>query len=190
MQSDVTTQHLSLIKGPIKPKFLPLGVGWTGIISQLDLAVKINITTIFFPTPCIIFLMGCLMTSFLPSTGRSLDCLLLEPGLMPQSLSSEVSDVRPTHLDSTESKHNLTVQCLEKDHITTILHLNKLNLKRFKFRFLLQGLLQVIIQNNFSSSLLSLSPKTFSMKYGHLRFISLPRGISKEIQPNEFNKLG
>ena len=29
------------------------------------------------------------MTSFLPSTVRSLDCLLPEPGLMPQSLSSE-----------------------------------------------------------------------------------------------------
>ena len=60
---------------------------------------------VFFLAPLIVlfFLMGRLMTSFLPSTGRSLDCLLPEPGLMPQSLSSEVSDVRPMHLDSTES---------------------------------------------------------------------------------------
>ena len=62
-------------------------------------------TRYFFWAPLIVlfFLMGRLMTSFLPSTGRSLDCLLPEPGLMPQSLSSEVSDVRPMHLDSTES---------------------------------------------------------------------------------------
>ena len=43
------------------------------------------------------------MTSFLLFTGRYLNCLLPEPGLMPQSLSSEVSDVRPAHLNSTES---------------------------------------------------------------------------------------
>ena len=36
-------------------------------------------------------------------TGRSIDCLLLEPGLMPKSSSSEASDVRPKHLDSKES---------------------------------------------------------------------------------------
>ena len=60
--------------------------------------------SIFFgPTPLLFFLMGYLMTSSLPSTGRSLDYLLPEPGLMPQSLSSEVSDGRPAHLDSTES---------------------------------------------------------------------------------------
>ena len=53
----------------------------------------------FVPTPCIIFLdWSSIMTSFLPFTGRSLDCLLHKPGLMPQSLSSEVSDVRPAHL--------------------------------------------------------------------------------------------
>ena len=34
------------------------------------------------------FLLGCLMTSFLTSTGRSLDCLLYEPSLMPQFLFS------------------------------------------------------------------------------------------------------
>ena len=38
------------------------------------------------------FLLGRLMTSSLIFT---LDCLLLKPGLMPQSLSSEVSDMRP-----------------------------------------------------------------------------------------------
>ena len=37
------------------------------------------------------FLLGRLMTSSIIST---LDCLLLKPGLMPQSLSSEVSDMR------------------------------------------------------------------------------------------------
>ena len=47
--------------------------------------------------------MGCLMNSFLLSCGRCLDCLLPDPGHMPQSLSSEVSDVHPAHLDSTES---------------------------------------------------------------------------------------
>ena len=47
--------------------------------------------------------MGCLMTSFFPFIGRSLDCLLPNPGLMPQSLSSEVSDVHPSHLDTTET---------------------------------------------------------------------------------------
>ena len=43
------------------------------------------------------------MTSFLPSTGRSLDCLLLKPSLMSQSLSSKVIDVRLKHHGSTES---------------------------------------------------------------------------------------
>ena len=33
----------------------------------------------------IFLLMGCLMSSFLPFTGRSLDCLHPEPSLMPQS---------------------------------------------------------------------------------------------------------
>ena len=56
----------------------------------------------FFGLHSLYYLTGCLMTSFLPSTGRSLDCLLPDPGLMPQSLSSEVSDVRPAHHDSTE----------------------------------------------------------------------------------------
>ena len=40
-----------------------------------------------------------LMTSFLPSTGRSFDC----PGLRPQSLSSGILEVCPAHHDSTES---------------------------------------------------------------------------------------
>ena len=43
------------------------------------------------------------MTSFLPSPGRSFDCLLSKPGLMSQSLSNEVSDMHPEHHDSTES---------------------------------------------------------------------------------------
>ena len=43
------------------------------------------------------------MTSFLPSTDGCIDCLLWEPGLMPQSLLSEVSDVRPVHHDSTQT---------------------------------------------------------------------------------------
>ena len=64
---------------------------------------NINSKYFFGPTPLLFFLMGYLMTSSLPSTGRSLDYLLPEPGLMPQSLSSEVSDGRPAHLDSTES---------------------------------------------------------------------------------------
>ena len=58
---------------------------------------------IFFPLLVLFSLMGCLMTIFLPSTGRSLDCLLPEPGLMSQSLSSKVSDVHPAHHDSTKS---------------------------------------------------------------------------------------
>ena len=33
-------------------------------------------------------------------TSIPLDCRLLEPGLVPQSLSSEVSDLRPTHNDA------------------------------------------------------------------------------------------
>ena len=50
----------------------------------------------FFVGPHSLYYFSCgLMTSFLPSTGRSLDCLLLEPSLMPQSLFSEVSDVTP-----------------------------------------------------------------------------------------------
>ena len=40
------------------------------------------------------------MTNFLPPTIRSLDCLLPEPSLMPQSLSSEVSDMYPANLVS------------------------------------------------------------------------------------------
>ena len=48
--------------------------------------------------------MGHLMTSFLLSTGRSLNCLLPEPGLVPQTLSSEVSDMRPTNNDYTDKK--------------------------------------------------------------------------------------
>ena len=47
--------------------------------------------------------MGRLMTSFLQSTGRSLDCLLPELSLMPQSLPSGVSDTHPVHHDSTDS---------------------------------------------------------------------------------------
>ena len=40
----------------------------------------------FFLVFVFFFLMGYVMTSFLPFTGRSLDCLLSKPGLMPQSL--------------------------------------------------------------------------------------------------------
>ena len=60
---------------------------------------------LFFVSPFFVLfsLMCCLMNSFLPSTGRSLDCLLPKPGLMPQSLSSEESDMRPVHHYSTES---------------------------------------------------------------------------------------
>ena len=47
----------------------------------------------FSPLLVLFFLMGRLMTRFLPSIGRSFDCLFPEPGLIPQSLSSEVSDV-------------------------------------------------------------------------------------------------
>ena len=68
---------------------------------------SILVTLLFLPNPrhfpgffVLFFLMGRLMTSFLPSTGRSLDCLLSEPSIMPQSLSSEVSGVRPAHHDS------------------------------------------------------------------------------------------
>ena len=61
----------------------------------------------FAPLIVLFFLMGPLMTSYLPSTGRSLDCLLPEPSLLPQSLSSGVSEVRPAHLDSTESAEPL-----------------------------------------------------------------------------------
>ena len=57
----------------------------------------------FFPLLVLFFFVGHLINSFLPSTGRSLDCLLLKPDLLPQSLSSEVSDMRPTHHGSTES---------------------------------------------------------------------------------------
>ena len=46
--------------------------------------------TYWFP-----LLMGRLM--ILPSNGRSLDCLLAEPGLMSPSLSSRKSDVHPAH---------------------------------------------------------------------------------------------
>ena len=44
--------------------------------------------------------MGRTMTSV---NGRSLACLLPEPGLMPQLLSSGVLDVHPAYHDSTES---------------------------------------------------------------------------------------
>ena len=37
------------------------------------------------------------------------DCLLSEPGLMPQSLFSEVSDKRPAHLDVVNN-YNLSYQ--------------------------------------------------------------------------------
>ena len=61
----------------------------------LDKPRNISCTHLFFPLLELFFLMGCLMTSSLPPTGKSLDCLLPEPGLMPQSLSSEVSGVHP-----------------------------------------------------------------------------------------------
>ena len=53
----------------------------------------------FLKSQCLVlvFVMGGLITSFLPSTGRSLECLHPEPVLMPQSLSSEVSDMHPVH---------------------------------------------------------------------------------------------
>ena len=51
----------------------------------------------------LLLFMGCLMSSFLLSTCRSLNCLLLEPGLISQSLSSLISDVRPAHHYSTET---------------------------------------------------------------------------------------
>ena len=51
--------------------------------------------------------MSCLMTSFLPSTIRSLDYLLPEPGIMPQSLTSELSDVHTVHFDRTETADTL-----------------------------------------------------------------------------------
>ena len=52
--------------------------------------------SIFVSLRLVLFLwVGCLMTSFLPSTGRYLECLLSKAGLMPQFLSSEGSDVHP-----------------------------------------------------------------------------------------------
>ena len=61
----------------------------------------------FFP-----LLMGRLMS--LPSKGRSLDCLLAEPGLMFPSLSSIISDV---HLDVHPAHHNFmptsSLKCLK-----------------------------------------------------------------------------
>ena len=56
--------------------------------------------------------MGRLMTNFLPSNGKSLDYLLLEPGLMPQSLYSEVSDMRPAHHESILSFTEFTLKVL------------------------------------------------------------------------------
>ena len=47
------------------------------------------------------------MTSFLSSTGRSLDCLLPKPWLMSQSLYNVVSDVHPAPHDGTESADSL-----------------------------------------------------------------------------------
>ena len=51
-------------------------------------------SNIFWGTSMLLVLfflfMGHLMTSFLLPAGRSLDCLLLEPGLKPQSLSSGI----------------------------------------------------------------------------------------------------
>ena len=44
--------------------------------------------------------MGHLMTSFLLFAGRSLDCLLLEPGLKPQSLSSGIYHTDTDNVDS------------------------------------------------------------------------------------------
>ena len=49
----------------------------------------IDVIKTFFPSLYNFFLLDRLMTSFLPSTGRSLDCLLSNLGLTPQSLSSE-----------------------------------------------------------------------------------------------------
>ena len=57
----------------------------------------------FFAQVHFFLLMGCLMIRFLPSTSIFLDCLLLQPNHMPQSLSSGASDVHPAHHDSTES---------------------------------------------------------------------------------------
>ena len=47
-----------------------------------------KVTKIFFFAPLLVFffLIGRLMTSFLLSTGKSLDCMLLDPGLKSQSL--------------------------------------------------------------------------------------------------------
>ena len=68
-------------------------------------------------TPIISFFLlqgnwGCLMSSFLPSIVRSLDCLLTK--FRPQSLSSGESDMPPMHHDSTESADPLLGKCADK----------------------------------------------------------------------------
>ena len=59
----------------------------SSILSNSSCLVRITYHWVsFFPLTVLFFLMGRPKTSFLPSTGRSLDCLLPEPGLMPQSM--------------------------------------------------------------------------------------------------------
>ena len=75
------------------------------------------------------------MTSCLPSTGKSLDSLLPEPGLKPQSLSSRVSDVRPTHYEIFIKFIALTA---ESDvYCNVVMYLDELNISNFSLKLLL-----------------------------------------------------
>ena len=72
---------------------------------------------LFFGAPLLVLFflwMGRLMTIFLPSTGRPIDCLLPEPGFRSQSLSSRISDVYPAHHDKI-----LNMQEMEKSKMLT-----------------------------------------------------------------------
>ena len=81
-----------------------------------SLKFKLLWHSFFFPTPFIIFLDGSPIGKLLTiHWGRFLECLLSKPGLMPQSLSSEVSDVRTAHHDrwvKIESSLTLLDLCL------------------------------------------------------------------------------
>ena len=72
-----------------------------------------------FPLLVLFFLMGRLMTSFLPSTGRSLDCLLPEPSLVPQSFfkdnQSTIIGVQETHFKESNAKSLDLLAKLEKN---------------------------------------------------------------------------
>ena len=59
-------------------------LGFDIALVRLSKPAILSFVSIFTPLLVLFSLMGCLMTRFLLSTGRSLDCRLPEPGLMPQ----------------------------------------------------------------------------------------------------------